>query len=160
MKVGRELVWLRAWVDSVNITDDAGKQIRRTFKADSVHLFSNLAGTALYLLPVKSAKAAKVAATRKRGKALYSRFTGYEAEQGFRFSIPDAATTLYKRGDCLTLYYTSDKAAGGGRGKRQKYVHTFKSPPPIYSDRPGAPRAWGIMQTDGKRLVTERGIIG
>jgi len=160
MKIGKELVYLRACVNAINVSDDANDHRKFTFRAGTMQLFSNVEGTALYILPVKRPKAATVPRSRKRGKALFSAFTGYEAEAGFRFTVPDAATTLYKRGDVLTILYTSDKDAGGGRGTRQKYIHTFKAPPPIYSDRKAAPRAWGILRTDGKRLVTARGIIG
>jgi len=172
MVVGRDLIFLGFVAD---FTFEANSGDRFTVKyrkktnlangaADTAALLSNATRSALYFLPYDKPS---IEALPKRGfknhKATFRQWANYQADSVIKIHVPKKNETLFKIGRLLEISYTSDKLAqSGDTGKWNLYVHKFKRPPKFYGDKKSAEfcRYWGVLDEQGKTLVTARGIIG
>lgn len=165
MKIARRLVLLGIARELV-IEDDAHAYKRIAWKLPrsgdiESGLFSNGKGTALFILPIRAPVPQDGSAPRDLA-VLFRKWSQLEPSTLFRFKVPDRSATLFKNGYARSILYRSGKWTG----RDEDYLHTFEMEPgPVmYADRQGAGRgaasAYGILRTDGKPLVTARGIIG
>jgi hypothetical protein len=152
--IGKELVYLGT-ANRLDFKDDAGKAYGVRWQAGSMGLFCNHAGTAIYLLPLDTARQVKTPPGRKEGRKMFATWARRPASEALKVTIPKGAEELSKAGYALAILYTSDK--WGTRPR--KYIHDFKTGPVVYCDRKTNPRTWGILAVRGSRLVTGRGII-
>lgn len=165
MKIARRLVLLGI-ARELAIEDDAGKVRRIGWNLPQsgdieAGLFANATGTALFILPIRAPVPDEGRAPRDLA-ALFRKWSALAPATLFRFKVPDAAATLYKAGYARALLYRSGKWTG----RAADYIHDFtaRPGPVVYSSRGGrgarGPLAFGVLRTDGKPLVTARGIVG
>lgn len=124
-------------------------------------LFSNSAGTALYVLPYKGVDIENIEDVPGHAAALSKRWAGYDADILMRLNVPSSATSLKKVGQLEKIEYTSDKLerSGDTKGRFSLYTHKYKKPIDLYADRVKNPRAFGA-KLGTKKIVTSRGLIG
>jgi len=152
--IGKELVFLGT-VNRLDFSDDAPKAYRQSWKAGTTGLFCNHSGTAIYLLPMATAREVKPPPGRAQGKKMFAEWARRPADTAWKVKIPKGAEELKKLGYALSIIYTSNKWTG----KDQKYIHEFLTGPIVYADRRTNPRTWGILAVRGSQLVTTRGIV-
>ena len=156
MIVARELA-LIARVESIEWIDDSGQPFFVDFTQPDNGLFCNDLENAIYFLPLKKSKAAKIPAGRKQLKKAYRSFVGFNPDAAFEITIPNDRTELKKIGYIQKVIYVSDKWTGD----LVRYGHDYKTEVILYSDRKTIPamRIFGAMSKNGARLVSARGLI-
>lgn len=88
----------------------------------------------------------------QRAALLYERFTGHDAEDSFRVTIPDLPKSVAVIGPCDAVQYTTVRD-----GVTEKYIHKFKS-----EDKPllcVSPDGRQLLFIGGDYVFTERGIV-
>jgi len=142
--------------------DKDGRQHRTTWPSPrtgnsrpSSALCSNAKGSAIYLLPwFDNVKTANFPEGANKEKSLFSKWSEFTANDAYNIRI--AQDTLFLVGRILQLDYDSDKWTG----YLTSYTHDFKNPPKLYNDKAHNPRAWGILDERGKKLISRRGVVG
>jgi len=160
MKVASHLVFL-GWCRLFTMEDDAGTVIRGETAVGKVGVFATPNKRALYLLQLPTARTVdKDPRSSSQAAKLFRTWSQREPEEWFRFVLPDSSSTLWKWGYASELVYRSDK----WNREPTDYIHRFDRAPVAYADRKPGPKArpknWGILATDGRPLVSARGIIG
>lgn len=160
MRVSRTLVFL-AWALELSAEDDAGLIVRWRWPVGTVGLYSTPNGRSLYLLRTLEARAVdKAPRAHLEAARRFTTFTQQDPAEWFAFKVPKGSEVLHKWGYAVELLYRSDK----WNREPTDYVHKFTGAPVAYADRKPGPRAkpsaWGILGTDGRTLVTARGIVG
>lgn len=124
-------------------------------------LFSNPAGTAIFILPFQNVDIDNLGTRSSGARALSKRWAGYSADLALRLNIPDSATALKEVGELEKIEYTSDKLdrPGDVRGNFSLYTHNYKTPLHLYADREKNPRVFGA-KLNSKKIVTARGLVG
>ena len=156
MMVARELA-LIAWCESLDWIDDAGQDWHSEFDRREYGLLCNAEESAIYVLPVDKAKSTKIPKGRKGLKKAYRSFTGMDIDTALSLTVPNNRTELHKIGYLVRVVYISDKWTN----ELTRYGHDYKTEVILYADRPklSAARVFGAMSTNGRRLVSERGLI-
>lgn len=124
-------------------------------------LFSNPAGTAIFILPFQNVDIDNLASRSSSARSMSKRWTGYTADLALRLKIPDSATDLMEIGELEKVEYTSDKLdrPGDRQGNFSLYTHNYKTPLRLYADRLKGPRVFGA-KLNSKKIVTARGLVG
>lgn len=87
-----------------------------------------------------------------RAVALYTRFTGHEADEGARIRVPAQPRVAVAIGDVDGILYTTIRD-----GVVEKYIHKFaKKDRPIFAVSPDGKQ---LLMVGGNYNFTERGIV-
>lgn len=160
MRVSRTLVFL-GWALELKIKDDADHLVRWRWPVGTIGLYCTPNGRSLYMLRTLEARAVdKPSSSNKEAARRFRQWSQQDPDHWFAFKVTKGSEVLHKWGYPVELIYRSDK----WNKQPTDYAHRFTGAPVAYADKKiGArakPSAWGILGTDGRALVTARGIVG
>jgi len=157
VKPPRKLVFL-GYAMTLFVADrnDGPEPLGYTFPKKGQGLFTNPAGSVLWLLPLETRTDYVLPRGMKKEKRAYRAWHDFEPHEMFKLSVSTATATVRRNGCAVQIIYESDK----WERRLNSYFHDFskRNPPPVFM----GPRAkvFAIGEPGGKRIVKPEGIVG
>lgn len=127
-----------------------------TFPKKGQGLFTNPAGSVLWLLPLESRTDYRLPAGWRGEKKAYKDWHDFEPHEMFKLRIGESAATVRRDGYAVQIIYESDK----WERRLNSYFHDFskRRPPSVWVGPRG--KVLAIGETGGPRIVRPEGIVG